>query len=93
MENQIYRINLSNEAKIEFYVCKTNNVEPNYPMREMGIVVYKEDDQVDGNLQIDELESLISYLEDCKRYIEKFNESELKKVSEDGQNHKAKGKI
>jgi len=73
MENQIYRIAMSSEKKIELFICDTNELEPYKKIKEIGIVVLGVGTQFDGSLSSDGIESLIKYLEDCKEYIDEYN--------------------
>lgn len=73
MENHIYRISLSDSHDLEFYICGTNEIEPYRETREIGIYVLKGEMQLDAGLNESEIESLIKYLEDARRYINNFN--------------------
>jgi|SRR5690606_21168742 len=73
MENQVYRIRMSDEYKLELYVCDTNELNPHRDIKEIGVVVYKDGEQIDGDIDEMELDSLIKYLTKCKEYISKFN--------------------
>lgn len=77
MKNQIYRIDLSGDALCEFYVCQTNEVDPERDILEMGVVILDRPVslQLDGDMDLDELDSLIDYLQDCRRYIKEFNKN------------------
>jgi hypothetical protein len=77
MENQIYRIKLSGDALCEFYVCKTNEVNPVRNILEMGVVILDRSTnlQLDGDIELDELDSFINYLQDCRNYIKEFNKN------------------
>jgi len=82
MENQIYRVELSQEKKLEFWISNTNTLNPSIPQKEIGIMVFdKGDFQLDGSLDMQEIDSLINYLQDAKRHCERFN-SEQKKLHE-----------
>jgi len=74
MKNQIYRIDLEPSHKLEFYVLSTNEINPHRETKEMGIVVLEKNVQLDGSLELDELDSLIEYLENCRDYIKEFNQ-------------------
>ena len=73
MENQIYRIKMSDNKSLEIYICDTNEVEPYKKIKDIGIVLLGKDTQFDGSLNSEELSSLIKYLEDCKEYIDEYN--------------------
>jgi len=81
MENQIYRVNMENKVDLEFYVCGTNELEPYKEIREMAIQLIIGEKQLDASLELNELDSLIKYLTDCKEYIEAFNEKSLPKLN------------
>lgn len=72
MENQIYRIETKANA-LEFFIAKTNEVYPYRDIREMGVVVFSSGKQIDFPIDPLELDSLIKYLEECRRYIKNFN--------------------
>jgi len=77
MENQIYRINMENGVDFEFYVCGTNELNPYKETREMAAQLIIGEKQLDASLELNELDSLIKYLTDCKEYIIKFNEASV----------------
>lgn len=81
MENVIYQINDTNQAlaenrnTMEFYCCQTNALNPDYEIRELGIVITdKKGMQLDFTFEQRDLNSLIKYLTDLKNYCEDFNE-------------------
>ena len=74
MENQIYRLELTDGFNLECYVCSTNEINPLRETKELGVVVFKNDTQIDGIIVGSELDSLIKYLTDCKKFINEFNE-------------------
>lgn len=73
MENNIYRVSLTDSHELEFYICGTNELDPYRETREVGIYVLKGEMQLDAGLNASQLDSLIKYLEDAKSYITKFN--------------------
>lgn len=73
MDNQIYRIKMSDNKSLEIYICNTNEVEPYKKTKEIGIIILEKDSQIDGQLNTNELSSLIKYLESCKEYIDEYN--------------------
>lgn len=73
MENQIYRVGLTDKAFAEIYVCHTNELNPYKEIRELAMVVINGETQLDASFAIEEIDSLIKYLEDCKSYIKDFN--------------------
>ena len=75
MENQIYRLQLTDKSKLEFYVCSTNEINPYRNIKELGVCVLGKVIQLDGDLDLIELDSLISYLKDCRDYIKEYNEN------------------
>ena len=75
MENQIYRAQLTNGGKLELYVCTMNEINPYRNIKELGVSVLGKVIQLDGNLGLNELDSLISYLQDCREYIKEYNEN------------------
>jgi len=77
MKNQIYRIDLSKTAEAEFYVCETNELDPYRDVLEMGFVVLdrSNDLQLDGDMDLDEPDSLIKYLKECRECIYEFNKN------------------
>lgn len=75
MENQVYRIEMSDKYRLELYVCDTNEINPHRNIKEIGVVVYKDGDQIDGFIDEMGLDSLIKFLTDCKKHISEFNEN------------------
>lgn len=77
MKNHIYRIELSKSdgtyPDIEFSVVKTNEVNPVRNILCLEINMIDKECQFDGSLDEEELDSLIDYLQDCRRYISDFN--------------------
>jgi hypothetical protein len=73
MENQVYRIEMSDKYKLELYVCDTNKLNPHRDIKEIGVVVFKDGEQIDGDIDEMGLDSLIKFLTDCKEHISKFN--------------------
>lgn len=73
MENIIYRVVMNNGSDLELSIIHTNEVEPYRPIRELGIQIIVESKQLDAALEMEELKSLIKYLNSCKDYIEEFN--------------------
>jgi hypothetical protein len=78
MENQIYRVELSDNNKLEFSICDSNTTSnPPVPIKIIGVCVYSKISQLDGGLDIDEVESLISYLEGCVIHMRRNGEREV----------------
>jgi len=73
MENQVYRIEMSEKYKLELYVCDTNELNPHRDIKEIGVVVFRDGEQIDGDINEMGLDSLIKFLTDCKKYISEFN--------------------
>lgn len=73
MENQVYRIEMSDKYKLELYVCDTNELNPHRDIKEIGVVVFKDGEQIDGDIDEMGLDSLIKFLTDCKQHISTFN--------------------
>ena len=73
MENIIYRIDMGDKYKLEFYICITNEVEPYRETREMAVQLIIEEVQLDGCLDEAQLESLIKFLQECQLYLTKYN--------------------
>lgn len=73
MENQVYRIEMSDKYKLELYVCDTNELNPHLDIKEIGVVVFKDGEQIDGDIDEMGLDSLIKFLTECKEHISKFN--------------------
>lgn len=75
MENQVYRIKMSDKYKLELYVGDTNELNPHRNIKEIGVLVFKECEQIDGDINEIGLDSLIKFLTDCKEHISKFNDN------------------
>lgn len=71
---------------LEFFVCKTNELNPYREIKELGIVIYEKDEekrksddyrQIDNfdELGIEDIEKLIKYLQKVKKHIKVFNEN------------------
>lgn len=80
MENIVYQIFDTDSAlakdvhKLEFYCCRTNEVNPDRDVRELGIcVTNKGDMQIDFSLNQEELKSLVKHLGQLLEYVEEFN--------------------
>jgi len=73
MENQVYRIEMSDKYKLELYVCDTNELNPHRDIKEIGVVVFKDGVQIDGDIDEMGLDSLVKFLTDCKKHISEFN--------------------
>lgn len=90
IEDQIFQVpmvaNEGSDMILEFFVCKTNEIKPYRDIRELGIVVYEKDKnaresddyrQLDNieELDIEQIEELIKYLQKVKKHVKKFNEN------------------
>ena len=73
MENQIYRLKDGNDSNLEFWIVRTNDLEPYNEIRELGISVTNKGLQLDFDVNENELKSLIKYLEESLDYIKYFN--------------------
>jgi len=73
MNNQIYRIKMSDNKSLEFAICDTNELEPFKKNKEIGVCLFGDNTQINGGLNLQELSSLIKYLKDCYEYIEEYN--------------------
>ena len=71
---------------LEFYVCNTNELNPYREIKELGIVLYDENEDLrksDDYIQldscdsfgVDEIDNLIKYLQKVKKHIKQFNET------------------
>ena len=78
--------NKGDDMILEFYVCKTNDINPYRDIRELGIVIYEKDKtlresdefrQIDNynEFDVEEIEKLIKYLHKVKKHIKTFNEN------------------
>lgn len=75
MENQFYRFEMSDKYQLELYVTETNELDPYRDIKEIGVMVFKDGEQIDGHIDEMGLNSLIKYLTDCKNHISEFNEN------------------
>jgi hypothetical protein len=90
IEDQIFQFpmtfNKGNDMLLEFFVCKTNDIDPYREVRELGIVIYEKDEekrisneyrQMDNmnEFGVDEIEKLIKYLQKVKKHIKTFNDN------------------
>lgn len=80
MDNQIYRIRMSTDKSLEIYICDTNELEPYRKVKEIGVVFIGKDLQIHGQLDLENLSSLINYLQNCKEYIDEYNETSNNKA-------------
>ncbi len=90
IDEQIFQVpmvwNKGDDMILEFYVCKTNDINPYRDIRELGIVIYEKDKtlresdefrQIDNynEFDVEEIEKLIKYLHKVKKHIKTFNEN------------------
>ena len=90
IDEQIFQVpmvwNKGDDMMLEFFVCKTNEINPNRDIRELGIVVYEKDKnlresdqyrQIDNSndFGVEDVEKLIKYLHKVKKHIKTFNEN------------------
>ncbi len=73
MENTIFRKKGSNNSEIEFYTFSTNEIEPYREIKELGIVVLHGEKQFDFDLNENDIDELIKYLQDIKEHVSQFN--------------------
>lgn len=78
--------NKGGNLRLEFFVCDTNEINPERDIKELGIVVYDVDKnstsdfvQIDNSndFGVDEIDRLIKFLGRLKRHIKKFNDNSL----------------
>ena len=74
MKNQIYRLDCSG-TNLEFFVVDTNEVNPMRKTKEVGIIVYDKNKQLDFDLDEEAVKSLIKYLNESLEYITEFNKN------------------
>lgn len=84
MEKIIYRTG-SPDGEIEIFVGKTTYLSPDRDARELFIQFITDGSRYDFELEEQEIQELISYLEDCKRYIKDFNKQSLEKAQTETQ--------
>lgn len=90
IEDNVFKIPMglkqADDMILEFYVCKTNELNPHREIRELGVVIYEGNKasressgfrQLDNSNEFDveEIEKLIKYLHKVKKHIKKFNEN------------------
>ena len=90
IDEQIFQVpmvwNKGDDMILEFYVCKTNDINPYRDIRELGVVVYEKDKtlresdefrQVDNlnEFGVEEIEKLIKFLHKVKKHIKTFNDN------------------
>lgn len=80
MENQIYRVNLEKNINLEMFIVDANEIRTYKDIKEMAVQVIVENKQLDGSLDLNELDSLIKYLNDCREYIVKFNDASIPEI-------------
>ena len=68
MENHIYRIQLTEDTNLDFFVSTVGQAT-----KELGLCVFNKNIQLDGDLDLSEIDSLLKFLTDCREYIEKHN--------------------
>ena len=91
-DEQVFSIpmtfNRGNDMILEFFVCQTNELNPHREIKELGIVLYEKDfevrqsdkfRQLDNNneMGVEEIESLIKYLQKVKKHIKNFNDKSI----------------
>lgn len=73
MKNKILRLQGSKKSEMEFFCIDTNDVNPDRPIKEGGIVVLQNDLQFDFDLDEEELTELILFLTEMRDHVAKFN--------------------
>jgi hypothetical protein len=78
MENQIYKMGMTDGFVFEAWVCDTNEVLPYKAIKQVSITVHKKDGpQIDADFTEQELDSFIKYLSDCRTHINAFNNRDI----------------
>ena len=80
MSNVIQRIHMADGYVMESYICDTNELHPLMSTKELGIVIFKNDIQIDGMLDEEELKEFIDYLQGSLSKIQKFNSNSKPKT-------------
>lgn len=80
MSNVIHRIHMTDGYVMESYVCDTNELNPHRDTKELGIVILKNDIQIDGMMDEEELKEFIDYLQRILSKIQKFNSNSKPKT-------------
>lgn len=90
IEEQVFQLpmtfNKANDMILEFFVCGTNELNPHREIKELGVVIYEKDTekrksdeyrQLDNSndMGVEEIETLIKYLNKVKKHIKAFNEN------------------
>lgn len=70
MKNISYRKQQETDV-LEFYLIETNTLDPVIPLLEIEVSINTNEAEIEFNLEGDELDSLIDYLQDCRKYINK----------------------
>lgn len=67
MRNIIYRLNGSDNFTMEYWCCNEDIKDDS----EVAITIYNktDDKQIDFDMPLKEIDSLISYLEGCREYL------------------------
>ena len=73
MKNKILRILGTHCSKMEFFCADTNETNPYREIKEGGIVVLKDDIQLDFDLDEEELNELIDFLTEIRDRVSQFN--------------------
>ena len=79
MKNVVYRtgaLGIGNEKlSIEFYVSTSKVFNPEREIKELEIEISGENTSISADLNEEELDSLVDFLQDCRRHVMSFNES------------------
>ena len=77
MENIIYQKNfsqkVSDKSKIDIYIGGTNYITSSKEIKSLFLTVISNDIQLDTEFEINEIDSLIKFLQECREYIKEYN--------------------
>lgn len=75
MKNKILRLHCADADKVtmEMFCAETNEIEPYRETKELGIIVLKDDEQFNFDLDEEDLDEMISYLTEMRDHIKEFN--------------------
>ena len=82
MENQVYRLEDGSSVNLEFWICDSNDIEPIKDIKEIAITLEDGESRYDFDLDIDSTKSLIKYLKESLKYVEKYNKNSKPKETE-----------
>ena len=73
MKNEILRLSGTDGYTMEVYCVETNETQPYRETREGGIVLLGGEDDIFFDLDPEDLEGMISYLQRLQKHITEFN--------------------